>query len=795
MATSPLASPCDSLPGPGEGRSRGVRSAAQRDYSHRDLAAGVAGRQFHKPYIVRQTPYYNTSTQTDVQSYAVKVSDPRTRQCNVEIQVGEVSSQTSPQVECEEKSIQARMSREVQPSEPDHSSPKKLSTGDKRNYFQYRFEGMQSIQAKYATDEDSAMASEPADVFSPMPEHTGDQASIMRKLSEEFYGSNKLGLMGDKRHSSASSQEHSPKPLDCSSVYSGTMSQAESYSSVVIHPAESAGLFGRDDFGSQSSITDSRHDLSVTSSSRSSLRDTAPRGRNSLDFFPRSAPRPLQESKKFNSLSAISHQRENSAPVLGRFSAPSQESLPHGQDALSVDTRWRNSGSSCRSSSSTSETSPSQPKSSLDARTSVSSQYSSQGEPLSGPSQFRATFAVSRHFRGESTDSVFIEHGSSNHRERSSGSGVAKTTSVDSGLGRGGGRTGAVEMVGRKPSMKKAYGIYDENDRLLSSPTKESKSGVSSSSFDAAVRTRGSYSDAKPLDQIQEEADVSVGQGGKEHRTPGELVRHPTQGDVSEPRQRADSWRSDLDKRTGRMQRSSSEQVPSSRDRSMKIYEPSTRPQRLFDGSIDSGVGSEILSRLDGQTTPSEPSQAGPLEKATGAELKKLQQQAVLNFVQRKSGKSSSSVEHSPESSLYESIGTPRSPHSPTSESVSDLISKTNENLAKRADSIRRSGSSSSRASSSDYVDMNRQDRSRKETEWSRLRSSGSFHYSSNRSSLCSENTYEDINVFAAPTARGSTQEAPKNAEVGQVFLDQHSSPFPFVTCGDAVLVSVLGLL
>ena len=730
------------------------------------------GRQSHKPFIVKQTPYYNTSTQTDVQSYAVKMSDPRTQLCNVEIQVGEVSSQTSPnQVEREEKSIQARMSREFQPSELDHSSPKKLSPADKRNYFNYPFEGMQSIQAKYATDEDSAMSSEPSDVFTPMP--SGDQASLMRKLSEEFYGSNKLGLMGDKRHSSASSQEHSPKPLDCSSVYSGTMSQAESYSSVVIHPSESAGPFGRDDFGSQSSITDSRHDLSFVSSSRSSLRDTAPRGRNSLEFFPRAASRPLLESKKFNSLSAISHQRESSAPALSRFSAQSQDSLPHSQDALSVDTRWRSSGSSYRSSSSTSETSsPSQPVSSPDARTSTSSHFSSQGESASGSSQSgsRSTYAVQRHARVESADSVFSEHSSSSQRERGSGGGVAKATSVDSGLGRGGGRTGAVEMVGRKPSMKKAYGIYDENDRLLSSPTKDSKAGVASSSFDTGGRTRGSYSDTKQLDQIQEEADVSASQVGKEQRL-GELVRHPTQGDVSEQRPRLDSWRSDLDKRTGRSQWMSSEQVPSSRDRSAKTYEASSRPQRLFDGSIDSGVGSETSSRMDGQTTPSEPSQQGPLEKATGAELKKFQQQAVLNFVQRKTGKVSASVENSPESSLYESVGTPRSPHSPTSESVSDLISKTNENLAKRADSIRRSGSSSSRASSSDYVDMNRQERSRKETEWSRLRSSGSFHYGSNRSSLCSENTYEDISVFATPTPRGSTQEVPKNAEVGLALI------------------------
>ncbi|XP_070198444.1 protein Shroom3-like isoform X4 [Littorina saxatilis] len=770
MATSPLASPRDSLPSPRDagGPARSKPSSVHRDMpppSKRDMPApshreymhreSPGGRQSHKPFIVKQTPYYNTSTQTDVQSYAVKMSDPRAQQVNVETQVGDLSSPAKVKVEQQEKSIQARMSREFQPAELSPTSPTSASATDKRNYFRYTFDGRQSIRDKYDTDEDAALAPQPADVFTPYP--PGDQASIMRKLSEEFYGGNKLGLMSDKRHSSASSHEHSPKPMDSSlSVYSGgTMSQAESYSSVIIHASESAGPFGRDDFGSSSSIGDSPHEVSsIESSSRSSLRDNAARGRNSLDYFPRSAPRPLQESKKFNSLSAISHQRELSAPKLSRFSTQSQETLqPHSQEALSVDTRWRHSSGSQRDSSSASEaSSPSQPKTSPDARTAGSYTESACAPGQSGP---RAALTASRHPRMESADSVFSEPSTASQRDRG---GAAKST-FDGAAGRGGGRGAVVEKVGRKPSMKKAYGTYDESERSLS-PTKDNKSPFPA----GESRTRGSYSDAKQLDQIQEEGDS--GSGNREQRS-GELVRHPTQGNIADPRHPIDSWKSDLEKRTGRTHRTS-EQVSSSRDRSIKTYENTTRPQRLFDGSIDSGVGSEISSRVDGQITPSEPSQSSvSMDKASGAELKKFQQQAVLNFVQRKTGRlSCSSVDHSPESSMYESIGTPRSPHSPTSESVNDLISKTNENLAKRADSIRRSGStSSSRASSSEYVDMNRQDRSRKETEWSRLRSSGSFHYNSNRSSLCSENTYEDISVFADPMPRGSTQEVAKIAE------------------------------
>ncbi|KAK7482946.1 hypothetical protein BaRGS_00025846, partial [Batillaria attramentaria] len=775
MATSPLASPREVVPSPRE-HSRGLPLSVYSSPLHgKDSITAqtvVANRQTSKAFIVRQTPYYNTSTQTEVPSGGMKMTDPRSRQCNVEIQVGDMSSQTSPFKEYEEKSIQARMSREFQPSDLDSShvrhSPAVHSPADDaggRNYFQYQFEGMQSIQAKYATDEDQAADSNsPGNVFSPLHRVPDDQASIMRKLSEEFYG-NKLGMMGDKRHSSASSQEHSPKPIDSSSVstvYSGTMSQAESYSSVVIHPSESAGPFGRDDFGSQSSIAASNHDLpSIASSSRSSMRDSAPRGRNSLDpsfFLHKSPSRPLQESKKFNSLTSIGlhhHHRENSAPVSGHHSASPQEPAQQSKDSLVVDTSWRQPGSYRTDSSSASEaSSPSQPKSSPDTRLSGSTQYSTSShgdspsdkmQPISRP--------VKHHKRMESADSVFSDRGS--QRERTA---PAKTPSFESvgvqGSSVGTGNSSTSAVLTRKASMKKAYGIYDETEKAMRGAKKDDP-GAAESPFKSRSH---SQSDSKLLGQIQEvnEGDPLSGQDG----------RPMPAGDRSRG-VRLDSWRDDLEKRTGRMQRTASEQITGGRDRSARIYEPS-RPQRIFDGSIDSGVGSEVSSRADGQMTPSEPSQPSSLTYDPGrdTDLRKVQQQAVLNFVQRKMP-NACSVEHSPESSLYESIGTPHSPHSPTSESVSDLISKTNENLAKRADSIRRSGSTSSRSSSADYVDMSRQERSRKETEWSRLRSSGSFHYGgSNRSSLCSENTYEDISVFATPTPRGSTQEMPKDSEM-----------------------------
>jgi hypothetical protein len=709
---------------------------------------------------VRQTPYYNTSTQTDVRSYAVKMSDSRPLR-HVEIQVSGAGDHAPSAPEMEEKAIQARMSREFQSSdlEPPGASPKKGAAAtpvDKRDFFQFpQFEGMQSITAKYATDEDPAEAAQQSGVFQPFP--GGDQASIMRKLSEEFYGSSGMRMLGDKRLSSSSSQETSPKPDFSStlSVYSGTMSQAESYASVVIHPSESAGPFGRDDFGSQSSIADSRHDLSsvVSGGSRG-----VPRGRNSVEYIPRTQPRPLMESKKFSSLSSIGHhhhQREGSAPALSRHGAQSHESLPKNP-GLSVDTRWR--GSQRDSGSASDVTSPPSQPASADHKA-----LGSVGSQAESALDSRSSFTSSRgHGRMESVDSVFSEPSPNKDRSFSS----KQQSSVDSGNKSPGSGGGFKTEVGRKPSMKKAYGIYDDNEKLFTNSNKN-LAAPSSQDANSGPKARGSFSDAVQLDQIKEESgDPSP---PVQLRT-SNLARHTTQEDISDTR-RLDSWRNDLDARTGRPQRPVSEHLTSSsRDRNLRVYEPAARPQRLFDGSIDSGVGSESGStragEVGGPLSPLENTQPGT------AELKRLQQQAVRDFVLRKTGRPSLS-EHSPDSSLYESIATPRSPHSthsphsPTSDPVDVLITKTQENLAKRSESIRRAGStSSSRASSSDYMDMNRVDRPYKETDWKRLRNSETFQYSSNRSSLCSENTYEDISVFATMTPRGSTQEVPGNAQV-----------------------------
>ncbi|XP_012944309.1 uncharacterized protein LOC106013355 [Aplysia californica] len=139
-----------------------------------------------KAYVVKSTPYYNTSTQTDnMLPYAVKMSEPYSsvsgRHRNVETQVGEFATQTSPVSPADhkkqfgDKSVQARMSRDFQNSDLDLGPDRKPSPGDmggvkKPEHFQYPglsglpglshlqtspFPGIESIQAKYATDEPS----------------------------------------------------------------------------------------------------------------------------------------------------------------------------------------------------------------------------------------------------------------------------------------------------------------------------------------------------------------------------------------------------------------------------------------------------------------------------------------------------------------------------------------------------------------------------------------------------------------------------------------------------------------
>ncbi|XP_067663537.1 serine-rich adhesin for platelets-like isoform X2 [Haliotis asinina] len=768
--------------------------------------------QQSKAYIVKQTPYYNTSTQTDVSSYAIKTSlrssDPK--QCNAEVQVTDEGAQTpvsmsDGQKGFEEKSSQAR--RSSQKNDIDLAKDKSVLGGDgnKGLGFRYdgsssKFEGFGNIQAKYAADylpeEESNTESKKNIVMPHYSEYDPSTQSMLRSLSKEYYGG-RIPHQPEKRLSSASSQD--------TSHHTG-MREAESYSSVVIHPSENSAPFGRDDFGSKSSLSDSRGDVSSVGDSVSSKSNMA-RGRYSLDPSMLSS-RSRGLLPRQSSASAVSHQREKSAS--------------YAENLLSVQRKSQDSQSSINSRRSTSyrssdSSTPSQPKSSTDTRTSGSTQYEdSPPAPLQRDHDSRL----------DSYDSVFTQ----DERSPMPRDGDARASSSDA--------KSTTASVGRQPSMKKAYGIYDETEGTLRTGQLDSKNGMQSATDYVQMNhpnNRGSRSDSKPLDQIQEEADNSASR----QRVSGG-PSDPTVYDSKYPR--SSDWRATRDKwkeeaKRSSLKRMSSDQLTQLRDRNEKgsfsglnkviaddedkgsFKDSDKGSYRDSTSSLASGKGSyrgsdrgsckegdrnsyrnsdrnsfkdedrgsykddsylegrssypaaERSDRPRASSVDENPANAVRHSQSVSGEsgpkvedLKKQQQQAVRTFMEMKTGKKKGSSgsfgsedtqgADSSGSNMYEYI-----PGTSPTESVTDLINKASENLnaskAHRADSIKRSSS----RSSSDYIDMARQQR--KETEWSRLRSRGSFNYSpdlnrSNRSSMCSDHQYEDISVFSPSTPRNS---------------------------------------
>ncbi|KAL8566761.1 hypothetical protein ACOMHN_050409 [Nucella lapillus] len=796
-STSPLASPRGSLPASADLPAPASRSPLPGDRLHTDPAApspGPAGsgggKRPGKAVIVRSTPYYNTSTQTEPSAYALQTSNPRgVPRCSVQIRVDEADRQSVPGRSAE-KGIQARMSREFLPSElepapsgrvgkrsPDHvtnqdtAAPAGKSQSEDKSFFQFPFQSMKSIQHKYGVEEEeevgAAKARQDSALFALV--ETGDQASIMRQLSAEFYRGSMMGdkaHLGDKPHL-GDKAHRGDKPHRGDKAHRGDKPHRgdkahrgdKPHRGDKAHRGDTPHLGDKPHQGdkphrgdkphlgssssvsslwssSQTSVGDPHHDLSA--GSHSSLRLSGPGDHSQRDYFLRSSPRPLQESKQFKSLSAISHQREASLPVMDRALAQSHESL---SPVPSTTTTTRPLSQSGRDSGSMFHPPSPSPRNGDSESGSARRGNAGAAAASAGP---RVPGPASRHSRTQSVDSGLSERPAGGPRGRAS---------LDNPSSDAGKKT--IADVGRKPSMKMAYGIYDDSD--IANLTKDAQAG-----HDPADRGRGvtTAADALHLGQIREEGDSAPTAAFKAQR-PGELTRQKTHGDISDTAQSLDSWRDDLDKRTGRFQnRTSSELILSPGDRSAKVPgEPlsSHRPPRLFDGSIDSGVGSEISCRVDGVVTPSDtPRSLLFLDNPTGAELKQIQQQAVLSFLQRKTRLPF----HSPEPSLCESSSTtiPRGSQSKAADPVADLISRTNATLAKRTDSLRRTSSVCSRSSSGDQVEVNRE---RKETEWSRLRSSGSFNYGSNRSSLCSDSPNEDITVFAPSTPRGSLHEVP----------------------------------
>ncbi|CAL1526802.1 unnamed protein product, partial [Lymnaea stagnalis] len=760
-----------------------------------------------KSYIVKSTPYYNTSTQTEMMPYAIKLSNPSIQSSklrNAETQVGEFGTQTSPKTPedqkkmYEEKSIQARMSRDFQNVDLEPNFEKKFPTDAKlpgEEFFKFppsnsmrssQFTGIHDIQAKYATDEIPNTNSGNNHSKNSIPSYMDNSASILRKLSEEFYG-NRLGLAGgDKRLSSASSQEPSPKydAATAGTALQPGLREAESYSSVVIHHDQTAGLFGRDDFGSVSSIADSRHDVSSVFSEASSSYKTdssSSRSRRSLDPALLSQKSRFQQNdpRTFSSTSSSGHHRETSAPVI------SSSNLTRGginQSSPAGSAKPYNISHSSNNNSDLSSTTA-RPTSSSDPRHSQGATFASNAESLSGlgsqvptttPSSATSSTAQSRRQPGLEEPRM-NRHGSDS---------VFNNTEDDL----------SDYQFNRKPSLRKAYGIYDETERLISQspapqpkPLGKEQDGLSSAYVPMSRSNKSS--DSLGLGLIQEEDDPSTGEGGSGQRPSGnsggvfdersgsgrdEQVKYPWQNEA---------WRksqSELLKGSS-LKRTTSEQIPtvkpstsykpSSYDTETGLFRSNEKPVTTFPGPSPHSMDYQSLHNHTSSDYGSSHSRTQSEDLTllgNEPDLKKFQQQAVLSFYQRKTHGSSSSQgssqgssqlkeKFSADSSMYEAI------EGSHSESVADIISKANENLAKsaqRVDSIRRSNSTSSR--SSDYMDMAKHERMRRETDWSRLRSSGSLRYSpdhdrrSSRSSFASENHYEDISMFSPSTPRDS---------------------------------------
>ncbi|XP_055894711.1 uncharacterized protein LOC106069798 isoform X5 [Biomphalaria glabrata] len=749
--------------------------ARQRDSYERPSPSGE--KDVSKAYIVKSTPYYNTSTQTESVPYAIKLSNPAATSAklrNAEIQVGEYGTQTSPKTPedqkkmFEEKSIQARMSRDFQNTEVD----KKLGAyyeGTKNNETMFNFlpsfnkstfTDIQNIHAKYATDESPDMNanSEHHANSAPAFDHS---VSLLRKLSEEFYG-NKLDMTGDKRITSL--QEQSPK-FEISASSSSVLQQpglreAESYSSVVIHHDETGSLFGREEYGSVSSIADSsRTENSYPFLDVSQKNDGGyTKGRRSLDpVFLNQKNRPQNMDLRS---SGSGFHREMSSPAMSSYpsstsnasTSKSYYAFPHsasGSDLSGISNR-KSSSSDSRSSlggtpfSSLTESSVSMNSNEQTLTTSLQSKAAPQSAPED-----------SKKKRNDS-DSVFI--------------------SADDDL--------SDYQFNRKPSLRKAYGIYDETERLISQSTSSSAKSVNkgkdpprpsqdagSASNVYVPMSRGmKFSESQTLGLIQEEGDNPNLHSDNSGVSSSLSSWSQSAGRQQEPPKyswQSESWlksQADLAKGTN-LKRTISEQIPvvkhtapafSSYDTDSGQFRMTDKPNTVFPGPSPTSLDYKSSELNVGHLrTHSE-----DLSQLNEPNLRKLQQQALLSFIQRKTHAGGThSRDFSTDSSMYESI------EGNSSESVADIISKANENLAKsaqRVDSIRRSNSTSSR--SSDYMEMTKYDRMRRETEWSKLRSSGSLRYGPDderrsRSSFASENHYEDISIFS-PSTRDSLAES-----------------------------------
>ena len=695
--TSPLSSPNEEKGRPG----------------FRTLIANPRSESFQNPsteksrgLIIRQMPYYNTSTQTDDANIQGHQSKPFRNSADI-----------GDQSRFMEKSVQAHMSHSSVNS--DSESVCRISSEDHERYLRKDFSSDSRLNQPMSLPS-SATKSETSSQSSGIGSLSfSDQSSapMLRKLSEEFYRG-KLGVsVPNEKRMSAVNYEDLKSPRS-ESLYGG-LKEAESLSSVVIHPHESSGPFGQD-YGSSPSLTSSKQDVSDFEHDpcMDPRHSNFQKPRHSIDstsIFHKATtsmvsmpPRSLQDSRftSENNLSSPTYGSKNYSQSMMQLNKPPSVS----------DSSQRNSAFSSESGSSSSR-----PHGSMEARSSGSRISSDSSTP--GTTSQRSSANI-RH----DSDSVFFDKAPPVSSESQVKSDDQKTEDKQ-GVG-----------IGRKVSMKMAYGTFDESEHHYATPYAHQRNNSENLSPQAKelnishVKSQSCTSDYMPmhysqspadlgkLDQIQEEeSEVRWQEAVRKSKSLNREVGNYMNIETS--KEQTDSSKSD--KKNGRgktgMKRTVSEQIRPRKNEAKKKANDGANKEQSSSGESSKG------NKSDGEGTASTISQ-----HYSDSDLKKVQQKAVLDFIERKTKPrgSDDSEPHSPNKDNPPDFPTstditPTTPVSP-SPIMMDITRKYNYTRAQRAESLRRSRSVASNSSydSADYVDMKRPERNY-QTEWSRLRSQG----------------------------------------------------------------------
>lgn len=711
-STSPLQSPNSAMP---------VITA--RPSSYQDPRSLSQQREKSRVYLVKQTPYYNTSTQTEANKMTreyLSVVLPKNNpisQKNAEVQVNNVddaqSSPKEPVKSFEEKSLQARMSyRAMQSGADSDISVKAENNSAKLNSTQSKVENERTI----STNNDNRskpikcveqMASKNVDeqllsnkrtdqksdaklfdelrrksngALIPRSDYMPSTAPMLRKLAEEYY---RTGNPADKRNSMSGydpSIRSPSSPQPPSTV--GGMREAESYNSVFIHPSETSMPFGNDeDWGSRQSVstlgtdyfTDSHGGYdseSVLSSDTTRYRSE----RRSLDPSMLLLSRPSTSQRKSLDMSSKNRKSssmdyENISDYSSRYSTGSE--VTQRSDSA----RSRSSGA----------------RSSEGMRQSLDSTSSQSAEKLVVPIDAD---------RRDSNDSVF----ESDDRTPLSPNVTIEVNETT---------TKKPSPVNRNQSMKRACGTFEDfSDPLRNKDQKEGKSQVNSQkvihsrsqSYTNIQALQNQREASRKLDNISESKDAEERWMSAVARSHSYRQQHGSAKRQYMDNKRISSVKSDMDSESG-LRRTTSEQIPIGKSGITRTGSHSKCSS--YDSGNESIISKEnsISKYIHAKSKSTDQDRLlGNSEKLTDAEKKKQEKlQSVREFMLRHSSDSSNSSMSSP------TDGQGSFPFD------ANYVGK----HLKKGQSLPRE---------TDYVDMERPLKvTRHQTEWSRVRSQTSF--------------------------------------------------------------------